>query len=136
MMELHERLATARRQAGYDTAREAATAVGIPYGTYSGHENGSSGFRSETGETYAKKFRVRFEWLMRGTGPMVSPEPIVDLADKYREMLTTFDSLPPDLQENYAAILRNLAKPFLRPEPDQEQLLEKTGSTSTPHRAR
>src|SRR4051812_43982691 len=102
-MELHERLVAARKQAGYETAVEGAEAVGVPYGTYSGHENGSSGFRADKGEIYARKYKVRFEWLMRGTGPMV------DLASKYRELLTTFDSLPPDLQANYAEILRNLA---------------------------
>ena len=122
-MELHERLVAARKQAGYTTAAEGADAVGVPYGTYSGHENGSSGFRADKGEIYAKKYKVRFEWLMRGTGPMV------DLASKYRELLTTFDSLPPDLQENYAEILRNLAKPFQQQEPDQVQPPAKAKST-------
>ncbi|AID29216.1 helix-turn-helix domain-containing protein [Mesorhizobium jarvisii] len=123
-MELHERLVAARKQAGYETAVEGAEAVGVPYGTYSGHENGSSGFRADKGEIYAKKYKVRFEWLMRGTGPMV------DLASKYRELLTTFDSLPPDLQANYAEILRNLAKPFQQQEPDQAQPPAKAKSTS------
>lgn len=112
---MHERLATARKQAGYDSAVEGAAAVGVPYGTYSGHENGSSGFRADKGELYARKFKVRFEWLMRGTGPMV------DLASKYRELLTTFDSLPPELQESYADVLRKLAEPYQQKEPDQER---------------
>lgn len=114
-MDLHERLVAARKQARYETAVEAAEAVGVPYGTYSGHENGSSGFRADKGELYARKFKVRFEWLMRGTGPMV------DLASKYRELLTTFDSLPPDLQESYAEVLRKLAEPFQEKEPDPER---------------
>jgi len=113
-MDLHERLVAARKQAGFETAVDAAEVVGVPYGTYSGHENGSSGFRSDKGEIYARKFKVRFEWLMRGTGPMV------DLASKYRELLTTFDSLPPDLQESYADILRKLAEPYQQKEPDPE----------------
>ena len=112
-MELHERLAEARRQAGYESVRDAATALGVPYPTYAGHENGASGFRADKGELYARRFKVRFEWLMRGAGPMV------DLASKYRELLVTFDSLPADLQKNYAEILRNLAKPFQQQEPDQ-----------------
>lgn len=114
-MELHERLASARKAAGYETAAEAADALGVPYPTYAGHENGSSGFRSDKGELYAKKFKVRFEWLMRGTGPMV------DLATKYREILTVFDSLPPDLQESYADVLRKLAEPYRQPEPEIER---------------
>lgn len=112
-MDLHERLLEARKQAGFENAREAADAVGVPYPTYAGHENGSSGFRADKGEIYARKFKVRFEWLMRGTGPMV------DLASKYRELLTTFDSLPADLQESYADVLRKLAEPYQQKEPDQ-----------------
>ena len=114
-MELHERLAAARKQAGFETAAEAAQALGVPYPTYAGHENGSSGFRAERGEQYARRFKVRFEWLMRGAGPMV------DLASKYRELLATFDSLPPDLQESYSDILRKLAAPYQQQEPDPER---------------
>lgn len=113
-MDLHERLQAARKQAGFDTAAEAAEALGIPYPTYAGHENGSSGFRADKGEIYAKRFKVRFEWLMRGTGPMV------DLATKYRELLTVYDSLPPDLQESYADVLRKLAEPYRQQEPETE----------------
>ncbi len=123
-MELHERLVAARKNGGFDTAVEAAEALGIPYGTYAGHENGSSGFRSDKGEIYARRFKVRFEWLMRGTGPMV------DLASKYREILTTYDSLPPDLQESYADVLRKLAAPYQQQEPDQESAPAKVKSSS------
>lgn len=105
-MELHERLVAARKQAGFDSAREAAEAVGVPYPTYAGHENGSSGFRADKGELYARRFKVRFEWLMRGSGPMV------DLATRHREILEIFDSLPADIQESYADVLRKLAKPY------------------------
>lgn len=121
-MELHERLVAARKQAGFESAVVAAEAVGVPYGTYAGHENGSSGFRADKGEIYAKKFKVRFEWLMRGTGPMV------DLATKYREILTTFDSLPPDLQTSYADVLRKLAEPYQQQEPAQESAPAKAKS--------
>ncbi len=46
-MELHERLVAARKQAGFDSAADAAAALGVPYGTYAGHENGSSGFKTK-----------------------------------------------------------------------------------------
>lgn len=123
-MDLHERLVAARKSAGYETAVEAAEAVGVPYGTYSGHENGSSGFRADKGELYARKFKVRFEWLMRGVGPMM------DLASKYREILITYDSLPPDLQESYADVLRKLAAPYQRQELDPEPARAKAKSSS------
>lgn len=113
-MELHERLQTARKQAGFESAADAAAALGVPYPTYAGHENGSSGFRADKGELYARRFKVRFEWLMREIGPMV------DLASKYREILVAFDSLPSDLQESYADVLRKLAEPFQQQEPARE----------------
>ncbi|MEA3534263.1 helix-turn-helix transcriptional regulator [Rhizobium sp. CC-YZS058] len=123
-MELHERLTEARKQAGFESAREAADALGVPYPTYAGHENGSSGFRADKGEIYAKKFKVRFEWLMRGTGHMK------DLATKYREILLTYDSLPPDLQETYADVLRKLAAPYQQPELDPARPQAKAKSSS------
>ena len=123
-MELHERLVAARKQAKFETAAEAAEALGVPYPTYAGHENGSSGFRADKGELYARRFKVRFEWLMRGTGQMI------DLASKYREILLTYDSLPPDLQESYADVLRKLAAPYQQQEPDQELAPAKAKSSS------
>lgn len=122
-MELHERLVAARKQAGYTTAAEAAEALGVAYPTYAGHENGASGFRADKGDLYARRFKVRFEWLMRGAGPMV------DLATKYREILATFDSLPPDLQESYADVLHKLAAPYRQTEPDPEATPAKARSS-------
>jgi hypothetical protein len=123
-MDLHERLITARKHGGFATAVEAAESLGIPYGTYAGHENGSSGFRADKGAIYAKKFKVRFEWLMSGAGPMI------DLASKYREVLMVYDSLPPDLQESYADVLRKLAAPYQQQAPDQESAPAKVKSSS------
>jgi len=67
MTEMHERLIWARKEAGYETAREAADALGIKEPTYMGHENGFRGFKSSA-ETYARKFKVNLEWLLTGRG--------------------------------------------------------------------
>ena len=67
MTEMHERLAWAREQAGFDTASDAANALNIPGTTYMGHENGSRGFRSRA-EQYSKRFKVSLEWLLTGRG--------------------------------------------------------------------
>lgn len=71
MSDLSDRLRQARIHAGYETAQKAADALGVSYPTYAGHENGSSGFRAPTGEHYARRFKVSFEWLMRGRGSML-----------------------------------------------------------------
>jgi SOS-response transcriptional repressor LexA len=75
MSTLAERLVTARKHAKFESATDAARALGVAYPTYAGHENGSSGFRAKTGEVYARRFKVSFEWLMSGRGPMI-PEPL------------------------------------------------------------
>lgn len=65
--EIGERLRLAREKAGYRSAAKAAEAMGIPYGTYSVHENGSRGFRNSL-ERYAQFYRVSIEWLLTGRG--------------------------------------------------------------------
>lgn len=80
-MELHERLAAARQSAGYESAADAARALGVSYPTYAGHENGSSGFRHKTAAIYARKFGVSLEWLLTGRGAMTKKIDDPDLAD-------------------------------------------------------
>lgn len=77
--EIGERLATARRAAGFESAAAAARALGIAYPTYAGHENGSRGVRANL-EKYARKYGVSTDWLLteRGPGPSGTesrPEP-------------------------------------------------------------
>jgi phage repressor protein C with HTH and peptisase S24 domain len=66
-MDAHERLAEARRAAGYDTATDAAAALGVHAPTYLHHENGTRGF-SRVADRYARFYRVNLEWLMTGRG--------------------------------------------------------------------
>lgn len=70
MRTVHERLIEARKSAGYANARDAAEAMGVPYPTYAGHENGSAGIRATVAERYARKFKVSLEWLLTERGPM------------------------------------------------------------------
>lgn len=70
MNEQFERLKTARKQAGYSSASEAAKAMKIAIGTYAGHENGNRAFDIDTGKRYAKFFKVALTWLLTGEGPM------------------------------------------------------------------
>lgn len=66
----YERLTRARAAAGYDTAAEAARALGVNLQTYYSHENGTSGIRPQVARKYARKFGVRTEWLLYGEGEM------------------------------------------------------------------
>lgn len=105
-MEMNERLIAAREQAGFKNAADAARSLNVNYQTYAGHENGNSGFRGKSGMLYARKFKVRFEWLMTGKGPMV------DLSATHRVVLEAFDTLPPRQQDAYVELLLKIAEPY------------------------
>ena len=64
-METHERLKAARERM-FNTAAEAAHAMGINYQTYAAHENGSRGLRRDAALRYAKFFNVPLEFLLTG----------------------------------------------------------------------
>lgn len=64
-MKPHERLAEARKSAGYETAQDAAEALGVKYPTYAAHENGSRQF-AQSAALYAKRFKTTIDWLLLG----------------------------------------------------------------------
>lgn len=66
----NERLRFARQQSGFETAVEAADAMGIARSTYIGHENGHRGFPAKQAPIYARRFKVSEEWLLFGKGEM------------------------------------------------------------------
>ncbi|MVA47353.1 helix-turn-helix domain-containing protein [Agrobacterium vitis] len=68
MNSIGERLKTARLAAGFATVEEAAEAMGVNYQTYAGHENGRSGFKSDSVVRYCKKFKISTDWLLTGKG--------------------------------------------------------------------
>ena len=73
-----ERLQAARKARGYETATDAAAALGIPIATYTQHENGLRGFPAKRAPQYARAFGVTTDWLLfgRGEGPGdTSPTP-------------------------------------------------------------
>lgn len=67
------RLKTAR-ELRFETAQEAADAMGVKYGTYAGHENGQRGITQKVAQRYADFYRVRVEWLLTGRGAMKGGE--------------------------------------------------------------
>ena len=66
-MEKHDRLKHARLQAGFKTASEAAKALGVPYGTYAGHENGNRLIDESTLKFYAHELKTDLIWLAFGS---------------------------------------------------------------------
>jgi SOS-response transcriptional repressor LexA len=68
-----DRLRTAREAAGFDTAKAAADAIGIPVATYTQHENATRGLPAGKARLYAKAFATTPEWLLYGRGPAEAP---------------------------------------------------------------
>lgn len=65
--DISRRLRTVREQR-YETAQDAAEALGMKYPTYAGHENGSRGITRNAAQRYADFFKVSYEWLLTGRG--------------------------------------------------------------------
>lgn len=75
-MEMSERLKRAREAAGFSSAAEASAALGISKFTYAQHENGTRGFKRDSADRYARKFKVSVEWLLYGRGAGIGPDPL------------------------------------------------------------
>jgi SOS-response transcriptional repressor LexA len=67
-----ERLRTARENAGFRSAREAAQMLGISISTYNSHERagepGARLFKIDAARLYARRFGVSAAWLLTGEG--------------------------------------------------------------------
>lgn len=66
MSEPCDRLKEARIRAGYDSASDAAKALGVTQSAYIHHENGTRGIPPKMAEFYAKRFKVTPQWLLWG----------------------------------------------------------------------
>lgn len=99
-----ERLRVARLRAGFETGKEAAEAMGIPVPTYLAHENGSRGYPAKRAEVYARKFKVREQWLLYGVG-----EGPGENGGQKAEIVSIIDRLPPLKRAEALGYLRGLA---------------------------
>lgn len=99
-----ERLRIARLRAGFQTAKDAAEAMGFPVSTYLAHENGSRGYPAKKAFTYARKFKVREQWLLYGVG--AGPG---ETDDAKAEVVSIIDRLPPIKRAEALGYLRGLA---------------------------
>ena len=66
MTEQKDRLAQARRDAGYATAISATTQNNWNYSTYSQHERGQRGITRKAAKKYAEAYNVSAGWLLTG----------------------------------------------------------------------
>ncbi len=78
--------------------------MGVPVSTYLGHENGSRGYPAKKAEIYARKFKVREQWLLYGVG-----EGPGENGDQKAEIINIIDHLPPLKRAEALGYLRGLA---------------------------
>lgn len=113
MDEFHERLRWARERK-FPTAKAAAESLGIPYGTYSGHESGARGAKNDEIERYARKFKVPAGWLAFAEGAeKILEVPVVgyvgggNAAHFYEQGQGPFDTrpLPPEGSLHTVAVI-------------------------------
>lgn len=100
-----ERLRIARLRANFTTAKEAAEALGMPVSTYLAHENGSRGYTAKRAAVYARRYRVREQWLLYGTGEAPGTEKNGETA----EVVDIIERLPPLKRAEALKILRILS---------------------------
>ena len=82
MASFGERLKRARERK-YETASDAARALKMPVGTYSGHENGNRGGLAHA-ERYARFFGCDYRWLSTGKGD-IDGDPLLTLIEDIPE---------------------------------------------------
>lgn len=99
-----ERLRIARLRAGFETAKEAAVAMGFAVSTYLAHENGSRGYPAKKAAVYARKFKVREQWLLYGVG-----EGPGETGDQKAEIISIIERLPPLKRAEALGYLRGLS---------------------------
>jgi hypothetical protein len=73
--------------------------------TYLGHENGSRGISAKKAEVYARKYKVREQWLLYGVGPGPGSEQTGETA----ELVNIVERLPPIRRAEALRILRVLS---------------------------
>jgi len=100
-----ERLRIARLRAGYTTGKEAAEALGFPVSTYLSHENGSRGISAKRAVTYARKYKIREQWLLYGVGEGPGTQQTGETA----EVINIMEHLDPIRRSEAVRILRVLA---------------------------
>lgn len=97
--EIAARLKSARKDAGFATVGDAATALSVPYPTYAAHENGSRAFDNEAAAFYARRYRVSIDWLLTGKGDRSSRPttvPVMGYLGAGAEVEPEFEQVPPE----------------------------------------
>ena len=118
--EIGNRLKAARKAAGFLSATEAATALGMNYRTYAGHENGNRGISRNTLELYAKRFGVTTDWLLSGRKDAVGNRYKRKIAEKLSFIMEATGWKQADLAEKLSVTQACISRWFAGADPRGE----------------
>ena len=118
--EIGNRLKAARKAAGFLSATEAATALGMNYRTYAGHENGNRGISRNTLELYAKRFGVTTDWLLSGRKDAVGNRYKRKIAEKLSFIMEATGWKQADLAEKLSVAQASVSRWFAGADPRGE----------------
>lgn len=112
--EPYERLEAARIAAGYDSAKAAAEAMGVPVASYIQHENGTRGLTNARAARYARFFKTTPEWLLyaRKGGGDPSVNDLESMIEAVLSELVTFETRLGDLPRIVAPSLHEQIERF------------------------
>ena len=119
--EIGNRLKAARKAAGFLSATEAATALGMNYRTYAGHENGNRGISRNTLELYAKRFGVTTDWLLSGRKDAVGNRYKRKIDEKLSFIMKATGWRQADLAEKLSVAQASVSRWFAGADPRGEQ---------------
>lgn len=117
MTAMGDRLKSARAEAGYESARNAAVRNRWKVSTYAAHENGQNEFGPEAAERYGRAFKVDPGWLLTGRRQIIDGVSEFD-ADRFSKTLVQvfqFVRLP-NAEEWVALVLGALRSPQFSPD--------------------
>src|SRR5690242_10589820 len=110
MDSMGERLAFARKKAGYEKAKDATTAFGWNYSNYIGHENGSRNFKLGMARVYGSAYKVSWQWLMTGEGDAGPAKGEKKIVSAYRKLAPEDQALLETMAEQLAQRKRTQQK--------------------------
>lgn len=141
----HERLAWARKRAGFTDKAAFAVAIGVNPTTYRAYENGQNGFAKLAGK-FGKRLGVTAEWLLEG-GPRPGdlptnvPHPAARTSDDETVEITQLDlsfsmgsgtTLDDYIEETKVRFDLGYIRSFTRTTPDRLHLARGVGESMFP----
>lgn len=102
---MKDRIRELRKSLGMNQT-EFGDRIGVKQGTVAGYENGLRTPLDTVISSICREFRVSRLWLEQGEGPMLTPQPVADLAQEIRDLMKGEPPLASAVMASLAAMPR------------------------------